>query len=585
MLGELLKSLLRYPLQGRRLRRAKALVETGLAQHQSRDYDNARRSFEQSLALDPRNADAHLWLGIILAGDQRSYAASASHLERALALKPDIKGGWLDLGTVYYLQRDLARAGASFRAALAADPDSVPAQLNLGVVLKESGRLDEALVHLRRAHERAPEAHGTLRNLVLTLIESDLCDEALAVAAKAAERNPFSYEAHLIHGLAHQKLHDPLRALACYGTALEMRSDDAELHDHRGVALLELGRLAEAIECFDRALALQPDFSLSAFHRALTRLLLADYRRGWDDYELRQLNPDYPRRPDPYRRWDGSPLAGRTLLIYREQGLGDEIMFASCVPQMIETAGHCIVECEPRLLGLFRRSFPAATVYASTPDGSLPREIAERGIDFSIAAGSIPRFLRRDPGDFPRHDGYLKADPPRVAAWRERLSRLGPGLKVGIAWTGGVRKTRRALRSIPLEQWLPILGAPGTRFVSLQYTADAGVAVAALREQHGVRVEHWTEAIDDYEETAALACALDLVISICTAVIHLGGALGRPVWVMAPYSPEWRYGFSGDTMPWYPTVKVFRQPAFGEWRPVISSVATELKRLAGARAD
>ena len=584
MLGDLLKSLLRNPLRGRRVQRAQALLEAGMAQQQSQDYAGARRSFEQSLAIDPDNAEAHFRLGILLARDSQSYPESAMHLERALTLNPRIENGWIDLGTVYYFQRDLARAGASFRAALAAAPDSVLAQLNLGVVLKESGRLEEALGHLRHAHDQAPEAEGTLRNLVAALIEADLCGEALSVAARAVQRNPFSYEAHKYHGLAHQKLHDPVRALACYHTASQMRQDDAELHDHRGVAFLELGRLPEALECYERALALRPDFSLSAFHRGLTQLLLADYRQGWDGYELRKLNQDYLQRPGVFSPWDGSALAGRTLLIYREQGLGDEIMFASCLPQLIQAAGHCIVECEPRLQGIFRRSFPAATVYASTPDGGLPQELAGRDIDFSTPAGSIPRFLRRELGDFPRHNGYLKADPARVALWRERLSQLGPGLKVGVAWAGGVRKTRRALRSLPLERWLPILQTPGARFISLQYTADAGAAMGALREQYGIRIEHWTEAIDDYENTAALACALDLVVSVCTAVIHLGGALGRPVWVMAPHCPEWRYGFSGDKMPWYPSVRVFRQPAFGEWEPVTASVTAELGHLAGASA-
>lgn len=584
MLGNLLRSLIQNPLRAGRAKRAQALIETGMAQQQSQDYENARRSFQQAVELDPGNADAHLWLGVMLARDSQSYAASVRHLERALTLNPAIENGWIDLGNVYYFQRDLVKAGASFRAALAADPDSVMALVNLGVVLKESGRLEEALGHLRRAHELGPEADGTLRNLVVTLIEADQCDEALSVAAGAVRRNPTGYEAHKFHGLAHQKLHDPVQALACYDTALKMRADDAELHDHRGVAFLELGRLPQAIECYERALALRPDFSLSAFHRALARLQLADYGQGWDDYELRQLNQDYPRRQDAHPAWDGSSLAGRTILINREQGLGDEIMFASCLPQMIQAAGHCIIECEPRLQGIFRRSFPAATVFASTPDGGLPREITGRHIDFSTPAGSIPRFLRRGLGDFPRHTGYLEADPARVALWRERLSRLGPGLKVGVSWAGGVRKTRRALRSLPLDQWLPIFQAPGARFVSLQYTADAGAATSAFRDRYGMAIEHWAEAIEDYEETAALVSALDLVVSVCTAVIHLGGALGRPVWVMAPYSPEWRYGFSGDTMPWYPSVRIFRQPAFGEWEPVTVSVAAALGRLAGASA-
>lgn len=582
MLGNLLKALLRYPLRAGRSRRARALFETAMAQRRSRDVEGARRSFEESLALDPDNADAHLWLGTLLAGDSRSYAAAAVHLERALSLNPAIENGWADLGIVYYFQQDYARAAASFRAALAADPDSILARLNLGVSLREGGHLDEALECLRRVHEQAPGAEGVLRNLVVTLIQADRCDEALSVAAGTAERNPLSHEAHALHGLAYLKVHEPVRALDCFDKALQAGASGAELYDHRGNALLELGRLPEAIASYQRALAQQPDYALATFHLALARLLLGDFHLGWDGYELRQLDKDYQQKPADYPLWDGSPLPGRTILVQREQGLGDEIMFASCLPQVIESAAHCVIECDPRLQGIFRRSFPAATVFASASDGVLPREIAECAIEHSIAAGSLPRFLRRRVGDFPRHDGYLKADPQRVARWRDRLSLLGPGAKVGISWTGGVRKTRRGLRSLPLDRWLPILHVPATHFVSLQYTPDAGAAAAALHERSGIRVEHWNEAVDDYEETAALVCALDLVISVCTAVIHLGGALGRPVWVMAPYSPEWRYGFSGDTMPWYPAVRIFRQPAFGEWEPVTESVAAELRRLAGA---
>lgn len=584
MLADLLGSLLRYPLRARRARLARKQYETAVAQKDAGEFDGARRNLERAVALDPDHAGAHYWLGIVLAREQ-AYADSAAHLERALALDPAIPDGWIDLGNVYALQRDFSRAEASYRAALAADPDRALPRVNLGHVLKETGRLDEAVAHLRRAYESAPEMENALRNLVSALIESDQCEEALAVARQAVARDPASYEGHLLHGLALQKLHDPVRALAEYDTALKMRADDAELHDNRGTVFLELGRLTEAIASYERALALRPDFALPAFHRALTYLLQGDYARGWEDYELRQRNRDYPRRTDAYPRWDGGALAGRTLLVTREQGLGDEIMFASCLPRLLEVAGHCIIECEPRLLGIFRRSFPAATVYASTPDGSLPREIAERDVDVAIPAGSIPRFLRRSLADFPRHHGYLRADPARVDRWRERLAQLGPGLTVGISWTGGVRKTRRAVRSIPLERWVPVLQAPAARFVSLQYTPDAAAAVAALRERHGLRIEHWAEAVEDFEETAALACAVDLVVSVCTALIHLGGALGRPVWVMAPYSPEWRYGFSGDTMPWYPSVRVFRQPAFGEWEPVTSSVAAELRPLASAPSD
>ncbi|MDP2706716.1 MAG: glycosyltransferase, partial [Burkholderiales bacterium] len=196
-----------------------------------------------------------------------------------------------------------------------------------------------------------------------------------------------------------------------------------------------------------------------------------------------------------------------------------------------------------------------------------------------IAMGSLPQYLRRSLADFPRHRGYLKADPERVQVWHERLAALGPGLKVGISWQGGTHKTRRPMRSIPLAQWAPLLQSAGVQYVSLQYTECSG-EIAAVEAATGVRIADWREVRDDLEHTAALITALDLVISVCTAVIHLGGALGKPVWVLAPYSPEWRYGIAGDGMPWYPSVKMFRQLRYGEWQPVIERVAHQFHAAA-----
>jgi len=456
--------------------------------------------------------------------------------------------------------------------------DAALAHLKLGQSLRQSGRAGEAIIQLRRSYALAPRTPGALRELVMALIEFDMCEKALSIAAQAVESDPASYEANLCLGFAHQKLHQPARALACYESAARIRTDDAELCDARGSTFQELGRMDEAFAQYDRALALRPDFPLALFHRALARLLVRDFEHGWPDYEVRRMGADRVSLPEFAPRWDGSPLTGRTILIRREQGLGDEVMFASILPELLRIAGDCIIECDPRLRALFRRSFPTATVFGAIPDGSLPHGIAQRKIDIEIEMGSLPLFLRRTVADFPRHQGYLIADPARIVYWRARLAQLGPGLKVGISWAGGVRKTRRALRSIALPELLPVLSVPGARYVSLQYTAGAAGDAAAMEAQYGIRIEHWPDAIEDYDETAALVCALDLVVSVCTSVVHLGGALGRPVWVMAPYSPEWRYGFKGETMPWYPSVRLFRSPAFGQWQPVVESVGRALRQ-------
>ena len=205
-----------------------------------------------------------------------------------------------------------------------------------------------------------------------------------------------------------------------------------------------------------------------------------------------------------------------------------------------------------------------------------PEWLAQAGVvSAQSAAGSLPRFLRHDWKDFPRHSGYLLAEQSRVTYWRSRLGQLGPGLKVGLAWTGGSMKTRRRLRSVTAADLIPLLKVAGAHFVSLQYR-DSSEEISLLRDSHGLTVHHWQEAIDDYDETAALVSALDLVISVQTAVVHLTGALGRPAWVLVPSSPEWRYLQSGETMPWYPSVRLFRQERADDWQAVIGRVAAEL---------
>lgn len=576
-----LGSLIRRSLRALLARLAERQFNAAMARRASGDESGSVQRLTNAIALDPHHARAHYWLGVILAR-RRAYDESARHLERALVLDPYIEGGWVDLGNVHYWRGDFGKARASFRAALAAAPDSAAALSNLGLLLKEAGQFDEALVHLRRARELDPDAESPLRNLMLTLVDSNRASEALEAGASALARNPERYEAHLFTGIAHSRLLDPARALASYDAAVRIRPDAAEAHRNRGKALQDLGNLPEAITSFDRALELQPDYPVARLDSAVARLLTGDFERGWEDYEARRASEDFPRRETAFPEWEDDPLQGRSVLVYCEQGLGDEIMFASCLPELIKTARECVIECEPRLEKLLRRSFPEATVYPAAADRVPPDDIVQRGLDFELPIGDLPRIFRRARADFPRHSGYLKADRERVAYWRERLAESGGGLKVGISWTGGVEKTRRPMRSIALERWLPILEAPAVSFVSLQYTPEAGNEVEAIRAAHGIRIEHWRQAIDDYDETAALVGALDLVISVCTAVVHLGGALGQRVWVMTPHSPEWRYGISGDTMPWYPSVKLIRQPVARDWDTVIASVAANLRELANS---
>ena len=575
--SNLINSTLARPRGWLRARRVQQSIDAAAALRARDERLGALRALEQARTLDPRNALVHCLIGQAYA-EQGLYDLASASFEHALVLKPAYLEAYLDLGTLYRLQGDAARALEAYRHALQIAPLLPITHFNIASVLVHQRELRQALEHLRVAHKAMPGRGDVLRMLVSTLLETGEFDEAHGLAQSAVEEDS-TYEAWLSLGLVYQKLHRPADSVACFRAARELNSEDPELYNYIAMALQELGQHEEAILGYDEALARRPDFPLARFHRSLTCLSIGDFTAGWKDYELRLISETAPARARRFPRWDGGTLENRWVLAYCEQGLGDEIMFASCLPQLIEDAGHTVVECSAKLKGLFERSFSRATVLASTEQARLGAMV----IDYEVPLGSLPRHYRRSLTDFPQHTGYLQADPERVTKWRKKLAELGPGMKVGISWRGGTHNTRSPLRSIDLERWDTIFGTPGVCFVNLQYTEEAESELNVLAEMRGTRVAYWPEAIADYEETAALVTALDLTLSVCTAVVHLAGALGRPVWVMAPYSPEWRYGCSGDTMPWYPTARILRQERFGEWDTVLDAVAARLHELGRSR--
>ena len=542
--------------------------------HESGDLSGAVETLRGILSQRPDHGYAHYLTGVWLAQAGR-YAQGLPHLQRAGSLMGRDADVQLALGNVYGATGDRSAAEACYRAAIALAPRASAGYHNLGLLLKAAGDHAEALPYLERACDLPPHMEDAWRQRVMSLVALERYRDAIATARTALEREPGSAVLWSCLGYARQSDHDPRAALECYEHALALGAADHELWTRIAMVYQEQGRMEEAVAAYEKAIALKPDDVLARFHLALARLSMRRYEHGWDEYDLRLVSADTTVRIDAQRAWRGEPLAGRSIVVMQEQGLGDQIMFASCFGEIIQSASRCVITCAPRLEALFQRSFPGATVLAPAANSS----VTVAGIDYQVAAGTLPRYLRKSAADFPQHRGYLHADPARVAYWKERLAALGPGLKVGISWRGGTHKTRAPLRTLPLSEWAPIFGTAGVRFVSLQY-GDVDQDLSAP-----VDIAHWPEAIDDYDETAALLCALDLVVSVCTAVIHLAGALGRPVWVMAPLSPEWRYAIAGDKMDWYPSSRMFRQREFGDWPPVVASVARELQAIAdGHRA-
>jgi tetratricopeptide (TPR) repeat protein len=562
---------------------ADQLYESALECRARGDVSGARAMCEQALALSSAHAGSHHLLGVIHAqsGDLQR---SLHHLEQAVAHAPGWPDAYLGYGNARQLTGDLRGAEESYRTVIELAPDAAAGHYNLGVLLRQSGRRDEALPRFARAHELDPAGGEIVWDLVQLLLDFNQLGRARTVAEETLARNAASAPAHKALGLACLHLHEPQLALEHFERSRALAPGDPESFLHQGIAAQELGRLDDALAAYEQAIRVKPDYAPAQWRRSLIRLSKGEFESGWIDYDVRRLSEGRPTRQFLQPRWQGEPLEGKTLLVYGEQGLGDEIMFASCLPEVIARAQRCVIDCHPKLAPLFERSFPGAAVHPGlqTDDPSWLQN--HPAPDYQIAIGSLPAVLRNRPEAFPRHTGYLQADPRKAAAWKERLAALGPGLKLGLSWQGGTPGSRSRLRSLTLEQLLPVLQVQGVHFIDLQYT-DTARERAVFERDRGMRVVHWPEAIANYDETAALITALDLTLSVCTAVVHLTGALGRPAWVMTPYSPEWRYGHAGERMVWYPSVKLVRQPRYREWEPVIDTIARELAREAARNAN
>lgn len=500
-------------------------------------------------------------------------------LRAAIAVRHDDARLHLMLGTILERCGQLEDANDSYLLATCYAPVPAEAYYRLGIVASKLRKPEEAISRFRDAiaiRQDYPKAWNYLGKVLLELHRPEEAEEAFQQAVRFDPHyaRPWSNLAYVSFEL---RSNFDL-ALECANKAIALSPEYVEARSNRAMVLQALGRCEEALAECDTALAIDPDHSRTRVYRAFAHLMLGDLARGWEDYEARlRTYRCFEYRLFDYPDWEGGPLEGKTVLIYAEQGLGDEMMFASCFGEVLKRANHCVIDCSPKLEKLFRRSFPGATIHGGE---QVDRDLSwlERvpKIDCKVASGSLPMHFRRDAGSFPRHGGYLCADADRVRFWRARLDDLGEGLKVGLSWRGGMKFTHQGVRSLSLDQLKPLLEMKGVKFVSVQY-GDCVDDLERWRRESGLEIAHWQEALDDYDETAALVSALDLVISVQTAVVHLGGALGRAVWVLVPAAPEWRYNRTGNTMLWYPAVTIFRQRELGQWSAVVSEVRNRLE--------
>jgi len=572
-------------------------MQTAIRHHQAGRLAEAEEIYRQILDRQPGHAQALELLGALNLQRGRSDVA-VDLIGRALALRPNWPEALSNRGEALRVQGRLDEAIADHRQVIALEPNRAQAHYNFGVALKDKGQLDEAIAAYRRAIALKPDYARAFGNLGNALREKEQVDEAIAACRQAIALKPDFAEAHSNlsaalrdKGLqneaiaacrqaialrpnfpeAYTNLGNALRdkglmdaAIAAYHQAIAVKPEFVEAYTNLGSVLKDMGRLDEAIAACRRAIALKPDSPEAHYSFAFVLLLNGDFAEGWAEHEWRWLFKDFPahRWSSSKPQWDGSDLANRTILLYCEQGFGDILQFIRFVPMVAGRGGNVIVMCPPHLRRLFQ-SVPGVGGWVVF-DEPLPQ------FDVHCPLMSLPLAFGTTLETIPASVPYLHAEAGEIERWRERLAGEPAGLKVGLVWAGRSTHKNDHNRSVPLSILAPLAEVPGVNFYSLQ---KGEPAAQAKHPPGGMKLVDWTQELNDFADTAALIANLDLVVSVDTAVAHLSGAVSRPVWLLAPFVTDWRWPLGREDSPWYPTMRVFRQKATGQWDEIIERVA------------
>jgi tetratricopeptide (TPR) repeat protein len=553
-------------------RQADALHLLGVLAGQLGRANEAVALLREALLSNPRLAEAHSSLGNALKRQGRLDEAVACY-RQALALQPGLAEAHNNLGNALRALGRPAEAEACYRQALGCRPAYADAHNNLGVLHREAGRPDEAVACLRQAVALNPglaEAHS---NLGAALKQQGRLPEAADALRHALRIRPNYPEAHNNLGNALQEQGQLAEAVACFQQALCLNPEYADAHNNLGVALMEQGPMEEAVACFQQALRLLPDNAEMHTNLAMCWLLMGNFEQGWREYEWRLRCKDGSLPPLPQPGWDGSSLAGRTILLRAEQGLGDTLHFIRYAGLVKQQGATVLVECQKSLMPLL----------ASCPgiDRLVPQSAGLAGsFDAQAPLLSLPALLGTTLATVPAQVPYLFPDTKLVEHWREQLGAIG-GFKIGIAWQGNPRRDRRGVsqRSLRLDQLEPLGRLAGVRLLSLQKGPGAEQLETLANRFPVINLgRQLDEASGAFMDTAAVMNVLDLVITTDTATAHLAGALGVPVWVALPFAAEWRWLRDREDSVWYPTMRLFRQTQPGNWQGVVERMAAEVTK-------
>jgi tetratricopeptide (TPR) repeat protein len=579
-----------------------ALFMLGTIESQFGRFDEAEGHLSQAARLSPQTAEILASLGNVLL-ELKRYTEAIDALSKAIKLQPQNQNALIYRGLALAQTGRREDALKDFDRVLAMAPQSVFAHHNRANVLLQLDRHEDARKNVETVLRIAPDHVAAIANYANILLREQKFDESLRVVDKALSLEGGNADLwntrgevlrHLTqYDAAHKSYERALslnpklaaatlnicnvlmeqqrleEALASSEKGLAVHPDYAPLHLIRGNILLHLGRREESLKNYDAALAIDPDYHEAHYHRGSTLFLTGRFEEGWRDFEHRWFVPDcgFDRPALRAAQWKGEGLDGRSIVVYSEQGLGDTIQFVRFLPELARRGGKLTFLCHPNLMQLFG-PLTADFEMVGSVEGT-------RRFDFQCALMSLPLRMNMP---IPRtQESYLSAELDRTTRWRERIG--AHGFKIGLCWQGNPKGRIDQGRSIPLEKYQPLASVPGVRLISLQRTH--GLEQLA-RLPHGMTVEtlgDFDADNDAFVDTAAIMKCLDLVITSDTAIPHLAGALGVPAWVALKQVPDWRWMLERNDSPWYRSLRLFRQPAPGDWDGVVAEMTDALQGL------
>jgi Flp pilus assembly protein TadD len=506
-------------------------IKSAQEHYRAGDLQKAAGLYAEIIRHQPDSIDALFMLGIINA-QTGNLNAAAEYFRKLIAVHPTHTGAYYNLGNVYRDQGQFSEAFKCYQKAIQLNPGHTEAFINIGIIFKMQGRFDEEAACYQKAIQLDPRSAAAFFNLGHHFFEKEQFDKALACYEKVSLLNPQSAHAYM----------------------------------NLGLVLRIEGRNEEALACYRKAVLLNPNDASAHWNLSNVLLLIGNYREGWEEFEWFRKTEDCNKRQRnfPQPLWNGSDIEGRTMLLHAEEGFGDTLQFIRYAPFVVQRGAKVIVESQKELTSLLKNVNGIQDVISHGSE--LPP------FDIHCPLMSLPRVFGTTLENIPAHTPYLSPAPSQVREWRERLQRDHSHTKIGLVWSGGGLPFRK---SCSLELFSPLASLQGISFYSLQKGSPAKQSKSA---PEGMKLTDYTDELRNFSDTAAFIENLDLIITVDTAVAHLAGALGKKVWTLLPFVPDWRWLLNRDDSPWYPTMKLFRQPSLGDWRSVIAEIVDTLRK-------